>query len=149
MRISNQAPSKGTDKSSKSATVAVQGRAANLFTSKLTQQQQTYNNYDAEIAELGKQIEEAGDTLQEQPTLPNFKKFKELLRTLSKKVTSEALRLDKFGGTPQAPRYFETVTVIDEELERLYNLIICGQKDNMAITAKVIGIKGLIVDLMT
>jgi hypothetical protein len=31
----------------------------------------------------------------------------------------------------------------------LYNLIVQANRDSMAITAKVIGIKGLVVDLIT
>jgi uncharacterized protein YaaR (DUF327 family) len=39
--------------------------------------------------------------------------------------------------------------VINTEADRLYNLLLHDQRDNMAITAKVIGIKGLVVDLIT
>ena len=47
------------------------------------------------------------------------------------------------------PRYYEIITVIDREADKLYELIVKEQKDSMAITASVIGIKGLIVDLIT
>jgi len=64
-------------------------------------------------------------------------------------VNAEAYRLDKIGGTPQNPRYHEIITVIDREADQLYNLIIKENKDTMAITARIIGIKGLVVDLIT
>jgi len=71
------------------------------------------------------------------------------LSTLAKRVNTEAYRLDKVGGTPQNPRYYEIITVINREADILYNLIVKENKDTMAITAKVIGIKGLVVDLVT
>jgi hypothetical protein len=90
-----------------------------------------------------------GDKLVQEPTLANFKQFRDILSKLVKRVSNEAYRLDKFGGTPQNPRYYETITVINSEADRLYNLIVQEQRDNMAITARVIGIKGLVVDLIT
>ena len=47
------------------------------------------------------------------------------------------------------PRYYEIITVIDKEADKLYELVVKEQKDRMAITASVIGIKGLVVDLIT
>ncbi len=87
--------------------------------------------------------------LENEPTLPNFKKFREVLGKLAKKVSSEAYRLEKVGGTPMNPRYYEIITVIDREADKLYQLVIKEQKDRMAITNSVIGIKGLVVDLIS
>jgi len=91
----------------------------------------------------------AGEKLECEPTLTNFKQFRELLSRLAKRINNEAYRLDKVGGTPLNPRYFEIITVIDKEADKLYELVIKEQKDRMSITAAVIGIKGLVVDLIT
>lgn len=64
-------------------------------------------------------------------------------------MNAEAYRLDKFGGTPQNPLYYEIITVINREADNLYNLIVKENKDPMAITAKVTDIKWLVVDLIT
>jgi uncharacterized protein YaaR (DUF327 family) len=119
------------------------------FANKLNQQQQEADSYEQEIDDLRKEIDLAGDKLEKEPTLTNFKRFRELLSHLAKRISTEAYRLEKIGGTPQNPRYFEIITVINAEADRLYNLIIKENKDNLAITAKVIGIKGMVVDLIT
>lgn len=120
-----------------------------LFSQKLQTQSSDIDSYEHEVSELHKEIEAAGDKLAEDPTLTNFKQFRDSLSRLAKRISSEAYRLEKFGGTPQNPRYYEIITVINSEADRLYDLVIRQQRDNLAITAKVIGIKGLVVDLLT
>lgn len=120
-----------------------------LFSSELSHVQAEQDAYDRDINELRTAIDLAGQQLEREPTLPNFKRFRELLSRLAKRVSSEAYRLEKIGGTPMNPRYYEIITVIDKEADKLYQLVISEQKDRMAITASVIGIKGLVVDLIT
>lgn len=120
-----------------------------LFSSELSSIQTENDTYDRDIGELRTEIDAAGQMLEREPTLPNFKRFRELLSRLAKRVSNEAYRLEKIGGTAMNPRYYEIITVIDKEADKLYHLIISEQKDRMAITASVIGIKGLVVDLLT
>ncbi len=120
-----------------------------LFSSELNAIQTETNAYEHDIETLRQEIDAAGEMLEREPTVPRFKKFRELLSKLAKRVSSEAYRLEKVGGTPMNPRYYEIITVIDKEADKLYQLIIREQKDHMAITAAVIGIKGLVVDLVT
>lgn len=120
-----------------------------FFAAKLEQKQADFISYEQEVEDLRKRIDEVGDKLDKEPNLENFKLFREMLSKLAKKVSSEAYRLEKIGGTPQNPRYYETINIINAEADKLYKLIISENRDNMAITAKVIGIKGLVVDLIT
>lgn len=120
-----------------------------FFAGELSHHEDGAASYQDDIEVLRTDIEEAGNLLTTEPTLPNFKKFRDLLSKLAKKVNTEAYRLEKFGGTPQNPRYYEIITVINREADTLYNLIVKENRDSMAITAKVIGIKGLVVDLVT
>ena len=120
-----------------------------LFSAEILEQEIGINGYGQDIDKLHKEIEQWGEKLENEPTIPNFKQFRDILSRLAKRISNEAYRLEKCGGTPQNPRYYETITTINIEADKLYNLIIREQKDNMAITAKVIGIKGLVVDLIT
>jgi len=120
-----------------------------LFSSQISQKEKEVSTYNQDIIELQKEVETAGDKLVLEPTLTSFKNFRDVLSRLAKRISNEAYRLEKFGGTPQNPRYYEIITIINSEADRLYNYIVQDQKDNMAITAKVIGIKGLVVDLIT
>jgi uncharacterized protein YaaR (DUF327 family) len=123
--------------------------SGSLFSDALNSKQHECSTYEEEIAQLKKEIDLVGEKLEKEPVLDNFKRFRDLLGRLAKRISAEAYQLEKVGGTPHNPRYFEIITIINAEADRLYNLIVMEQRDRMAITAKVIGIKGLVVDLIT
>jgi uncharacterized protein YaaR (DUF327 family) len=148
MRIQDSSSLRELDKNTKSSS-PVKKIINSFFLDELNQQEEEVASHQSSIDALRAEIEEAGTLLSTDPTLPNFKRFRDLLSTLAKRVNAEAYRLEKFGGTPQNPRYFEIITVINREADNLYNLIVKENCDSMAITAKVIGIKGLVVDLVT
>lgn len=149
MRIKSTTPStKELDRKTKKQ--APSGRASSsLFTETLNNRQQQYSAYEEEIDKLKKEIDSAGEKLEKEPVIDNFRRFRDLLGKLAKRISSEAYQLEKVGGTPHNPRYFEIITVINSEADRLYNMIVSQQRNRMAITARVIGIKGLVVDLIT
>ncbi len=148
MRIQDSSSLRELDKNTKSSS-PVKKIISSFFADKLSQNEDGIASYQDDIETLRNEIDKSGTLLTSVPTLPNFKHFRDLLSRLVKKVNAEAYRLDKFGGTPQNPRYYETITVINREADNLYNLIVKENKDRMAITEKVIGIKGLVVDLVT
>lgn len=148
MRIQDNSSLRDIEKKTKGSSPA-KGVLNSFFSAGLSRQERQTEEYDADIDTLRKEIEEAGNKLTVEPTLPNFKQFRDLLSKLATKINAEAYRLEKFGGTPQNPRCYEIITVINSEADKLYNLVIKENRDSMAITAKVIGIKGLVVDLVT
>ena len=148
MRIRNGLPTPGIGQQGKNPP-ALKSGTGSLFAAELTNRSTDITSYEQEVESLRYEIEMVGDRLAGEPTLPNFKRFRELLGQLAKRISNEAYRLEKIGGTPQNPRTFEIITVINAEAEKLYNLIVHANRDSMAITAKVIGIKGLVVDLIT
>lgn len=148
MRIRDTASIREMEKNSRKKSALTNG-SVSLFAAELTLQQTESSSYEDEIDYLRKEIEHAGNKLEKEPTLPNFSQFRDLLSRLAKRISAEAYRLEKIGGTPQNPRYFEIITVINAEADRLYNLIVRENKDNLAIAAKVINIKGMVVDLVT
>lgn len=148
MRIQDSSSLRELDKNTKGSS-PVKKTMNSFFADELTHHEESVASYHDDIESLRTEIDKAGTLLTTEPTLKNFKYFRDLLSSIAKKVSAEAYRLDKFGGTPQNPRYFEIITVINREADNLYNLIVKENRDNMAITAKVIGIKGLVVDLVT
>ena len=148
MRIQDQSSLKELDKNTKSTSPFKKGLSS-FFASQLSQREDQMETHEQALESLRKEIELAGDKLTQEPTLKNFKLFRDLLSKLAKRINAEAYRLEKYVGTPQNPRYYEIITVIDSEADKLYNLIVRENRDNMAITEKVIGIKGLVVDLVT
>ena len=148
MRIRDAASTPGIGQQGNNP-LPVKAGAGSLFAAELTNRRTDIASYEQEVENLRLEIEMVGDRLAQEPTLPNFKRFRELLSQLAKRISSEAYRLEKIGGTPQNPRSFEIITVINAEADKLYNLIVQANRDSMAITAMVIGIKGLVVDLIT
>jgi len=148
MRIQDSSSLRELDKNTKSSS-PIRKIVNSMFADELSHNEEGIASYQDDIETLRAEIEKAGNLLTSIPTLANFKHFRDLLGTLAKKVNAEAYRLDKFGGTAQNPRYYEIITVINREADSLYNLIVKENRDPMAITAKVIGIKGLVVDLVT
>ena len=148
MRIQDSSSLKELDKNTKKGS-PVKKVLNSLFAAEITRKTDEFVTYRDDVDTLRKEIEEAGERLTREPVLPNFKKFRDLLGTLAKRISSEAYRLEKIGGTPQNPRYFEIISVIDREADKLYELVLRENRDPMAITAKVVGIKGLVVDLVS
>jgi uncharacterized protein len=148
MRIMDSSSLRELDKNKKNSSPMKKIMNA-FFADELSHHEEEAGSYQDTIDTLRSTIEKAGDLLTSEPTLANLQKFRDLLSTLAKRVNAEAYRLDKFGGTPQNPRYYEIITVINREADHLYNLIVKENKDTMAITARIIGIKGLVVDLVT
>jgi uncharacterized protein YaaR (DUF327 family) len=148
MRIQDSSSLRELDKNTKSSS-PMKRIISSFFADELQHHEEQTASQQETVTALRHEIESAGNLLTSEPTLKNFKHFRDLLSKLAKMVSAEAYRLEKFGGTPQNPRYYEIITVIDREADTLYNLIVKENKDSMAITAKVIGIKGLVVDLVT
>src|SRR5665647_1484963 len=148
MRIEDSSSIRELDKNTKSSS-PMRKVINSFFADELSHHEEDIASYVDDTEALRTEIETAGNLLTTEPTLANFKHYRDLLSKLAKRVNAEAYRLDKFGGTPQNPRYYEIITVINREADSLYNLIIKENRDTMAITAKVIGIKGLVVDLVT
>ena len=148
MRINDASSLLDLKRNAKSKSPLLHGNKS-LFATEIGQKQAELNSYEQEIDDLREEIDLAGEKLGKEPTLTNFKYFRDQLSKLAKRITKEAYHLEKIGGTPHNPRYFEIITIINVEADRLYNLIIKENRDNLAITAKVIGIKGMVVDLIT
>ncbi len=148
MRINDSSSLRELDKNRKSNSPMTK-MFSSLFADELSHHEKQIDQYQEDIETLRINIEKAGNLLTAEPTLANLQSFRDLLSAVAKRVNAEAYRLDKVGGTPQNPQYHEIITVINREADQLYHLIVHENKDTIAITAKIIGIKGLVVDLIT
>jgi len=148
MRIDEKSESRSIAKKGKgAATKGVTGSSAPLFAGRLTQVAQSSSDYAGELERLKEEIDKAGDALEQEPTIVNFKTFRELIGTMAKKVSAEAYRIELVGGGFTG-RTHEVMTVIDKEADLLYHLVMREQKDHIRITAQIIKIKGLVVDFL-
>jgi hypothetical protein len=148
MRIDDKLPPRKLEKK----TEKTAGRAGSSavrpspFASSLARSGDLLAERAMELEELKKEIDLAGDSLERDPSMSNFKAFRELLTSLAKKVTAEAYKVELLGGTPSAPAYHEIISVIDNHADALYRLIMSEQKNRIKIAAKIEEIKGLVLN---
>ncbi|WP_243370531.1 YaaR family protein [Geotalea sp. SG265] len=147
MRINEKSGSRQIEKRTKGSSASKAGGAAGSpFARKLGMISRDADDYAGQLQELKEEIDLAGDSLEQEPTIVNFKRFRSLISAFAKKVTSEAYRLEIAGSPGQ--RCHEVVTVIDREADALYHLIMQEQKNHIKITAQIMKIKGLVVDFL-
>lgn len=125
------------------------GEGTSPFVRALTLRRTEFDTYEQQLQDLKDEIDRAGTDLEREPTVANFRTFRDLIATLAKAVTSNAYRLERVGGTTLNPRCFEIITVIDREADNLLRFIMTENKDRLKITNKIMELKGLIVDFLT
>ncbi|WP_298269569.1 YaaR family protein [Geobacter sp.] len=149
MRINDKLSARDIEKKAKKGSLTKAGEGSTSpFVRALSRRQAEFLSYEQELEELKDEIDRAGSELEREPTIANFKVFRDLIGALTKKVTSHAYRLERIGGNTLNPRCFEIVTVIDREADNLYRLIMTQNKDRLAITNKIMELKGLVVDFL-
>lgn len=151
MRINDKISSRDVGKKAEKGTLvrAGGGEANSPFVRALTLRRTELDTYEQQLQDLKEEIDRAGTDLEREPTVANFRTFRDLIATLAKTVTSNAYRLERVGGTSLNPRCFEIITVIDREADNLLRLIMTENKDRLKITNKIMELKGLIVDFLT
>ncbi len=146
MRIDDELPARGIEKKGKGVPARKAGSVVTtIFGRTLQRQEDVLDDYQKELKELKREIDRVGDALDRDPTMANFKAFRGLLSQLSRKVLSNAYKLELVSG-PSSPRVHEIVATIDREADELYRLIMAEQKDHMKITDKIMELKGLVIN---
>ncbi len=94
-------------------------------------------------------LDDAGATLERNPSLGNLEVFKALLSNLISTVTQGAYEVQGIGAGWSAAEKHHVVKLIDEEAEELLQLVLSEQKDKIKIATKLVHIKGLVIDLLS
>lgn len=148
MRINEKSESSGIAKKGKgTAAKGVSVASAPLFADRVTAVAKAHSEYQGELQRLKDEIDQAGDALEKEPTIANFKAFRELIGAMARKVSTEAYRMEMLSGGVSG-RPHEVITVIDKEADLLYHLVMREQKDHIRIVGQILKIKGLVVDLL-
>lgn len=148
MRINEKTESRSIAKKGKGAPAkGVAGSSGELFAGRLSAVAKSSTEYEGELQRLKEEIDKAGEVLEKEPTIANFKAFRELLGAMARKVSTEAYRVELLSGGVTG-RAHEVISVIDKEADLLYHLVMREQKDHIRIVAQIIKIKGLVVDFL-
>lgn len=148
MRINEKSDSRSIAKKEKGTPAkSVAGTGAPLFAGRLAAVAKAGTEYQGELQRLKDEIDKAGEVLEQEPTIANFKAFRELLGTMARKVSAEAYRVEMLSGGVTG-RSHEIIAVVDKEADLLYHLVMREQKDHIRIVAQIVKIKGLVVDFL-
>lgn len=99
-----------------------------------------------ELEAVRGKLEEAGIALERDPSVANFRLFRDLLGRFARQATAAAYRIEKVWG--KSGRWAEeAVAVVNREADLLYHLVMQGQRERVAIASRIAVIKGMIVQL--
>lgn len=95
-------------------------------------------------------IEELGARLGESLTMTDLKAYKQAIGTLMRDLTHNMLQVRtqmEWDSQAWEHRTLVTIRKVDEELERLTEMVVTQEKDRLSILAKIGEIKGMLLDL--
>ncbi len=145
MRISVSTPATFQHRSNR--VIVIRNDVPSLFSRELTRQEEKVLDLDQlELEELKEQLEDAGVIFENQPTIVNFRIFREVIGRFVKKALSVAYRVEKKQGKRPSWTH-EIVVVIDKAADELLNLVMQGQKDRITLAGRIANIKGMIVQI--
>jgi uncharacterized protein len=125
--------------------IVIRNEAPSLFARELTRKEEKILDIDRlELEDLKEELQDIGDFFEKEPTLANFRVFRELIGRFARKATSLAYRVEKIKShSPN--RILEIVSVIDKSADELYHLVMGGQQDRFCIASRIANINGMIV----
>jgi uncharacterized protein YaaR (DUF327 family) len=127
--------------------IVIRSEASSIFARELNRQEDKIVDIDKlELEDLREELEDVGENLENQPTLSNYRAFRDLIGKFAKKATAVAYRLEKKTGK-RSSWTIEIVTIIDKAADELYHLVMQGQMNHIRIASKIAGIKGMIVQI--
>ncbi len=106
-------------------------------------------NLNNQVQLLVSDLNHLGEILKEDPSLKNFARYQATLEVFFKSLTKKSFGLKKINSLDKktlVQKEFHIVTIINLELESLLALIVQEQKNNIAIAAKIVKIKGMLLD---
>lgn len=142
-------------------------RKKSLFSSLLTEteENQTLSSLPRELANLPKEealqvlidsVYTAGDLLKEKPYVESFVSYKKTIAEFLRFVVDESFELEEQEGALRKNKAgifiknkYTVVKTINEELDRLAQDILYNQLDKMKLVARVDGITGLLVNIIS
>ena len=101
-----------------------------------------------ELEGLKDRIDQAGVDLERRPTIEHLEAFRNLIITFTRKITANAYRLENLGSW-NSVNCQHILCTIDQEADTLLGLVMAQNRDRLRITAKIMEIRGLIVDVLS
>ncbi len=106
------------------------------------------NNIQLLISELNS----SGEELKNAPSLKSFTHYKMIVEKIFKSLTRDIYQLKKITSIDKknfTQKEFHLIKVVNVELNSLLSLISQEQKNNFSIAAKIVKIKGILLEHLT
>lgn len=127
--------------------IVIRSEAACIFSKELNKQEEKILDIDKlELEDLKEELQDVGDDFEREPTLANFRIFRELIGKFAKKATSLAYRIEK-KAIYRSSRALEIVAIIDRAADELYHLVMEGQQNRIRIAGRIANINGMIIQI--
>jgi hypothetical protein len=127
--------------------IVIRSEASSIFSRELDKHEEKVLDSDKlELEDLREELQDVGDCFEQEPTLANFRIFRELLRKFAKKATTLAYRIEK-KPIGRSSRTLEIVAIIDQKADELYHLVMQGQRDRLWIAGRIANINGMIIQI--
>lgn len=125
--------------------IVIRNDAPSLFSRELARKEEKLLDIDRlELDDLREELQDVGESFEKEPTLANFRVFRDLIGRFARKATSLAYRVDKLKlAGPN--RILEIVSVIDKRADEIYHLVMEGERDRFSLAGKIANINGMIV----
>ncbi len=127
--------------------IVIRNEAASIFSRELLRQEEKVLDIDRlELDELKEELRDVGDIFENQPTLINYRAFREAMGKFVRKAMAVAYRLEKMPGRRPSWTH-EIIVIIDRAADELLRLVMQGEQNRLNIAAKIASIKGMIVQI--
>jgi uncharacterized protein YaaR (DUF327 family) len=127
--------------------IIIRSETPSIFSRELNKQEERFLDIDKlELEDLKEELQDVGDCFEREPTLANFRLFRELIGKFAKKATSLAYRIER-KTISRSSRTLEIVAIIDRKADELYHLVMEGQQDRLRIASRIANINGMIVQI--
>ena len=127
--------------------IILRNSSQSLFSRELVKREETILDLDRlELEEIKEELEDMGACFENEPTMANFRVFRELIRRFAKKAHTLAYRLEKLKGKRPYCIY-EIISIIDRNADELYRLVMDEQRDRFRIASRIANINGIIVKI--
>jgi len=125
--------------------IVIRNAAPSLFSIELTRKTEKILDVDMlDLEDLKEDLQDMGDSFEKEPTIANFRIFREMIGRFARKATSLAYRLEKVKNS-RSGSILEIVSIIDRNANEIYHLVMQGQQSRFCIASKIANINGMII----
>jgi uncharacterized protein YaaR (DUF327 family) len=125
--------------------IVIRNSSSSPFSRELAKKEEAILDLDKlELEEIKDELQDMGTSFEEEPSLANFRIFRELIGRFARKALSLAYRLERLKGDRPGSIH-EIVSIIDRNADELYRLVMDEQRDRLCLAARIAKINGMIV----